>query len=178
MQSYLILLRGVNVAGKNILSMKELKSELEKCGFENAKTYIQSGNILLQSYLEKPEIHKSIEDLMLSNWGYTVSTFILEKEELTSIITTNPFQNETLKSPDKVLITFFKQSSELNLNGSIFHPDQFVISSNFVYLFCPNGYGNTKLNGAFFERKTKTMTTTRNYKTLKIIHELLCDYPI
>ena len=49
MNTYIVLLRGVNVSGKNKLPMKDLRIVLEKLNYSNVSTYIQSGNILLQA---------------------------------------------------------------------------------------------------------------------------------
>ena len=66
MNTHIALLRGINVGGHNSLPMNELTSILEEIGFENIKTYIQSGNVVFQSIKEtgnnySEEIGKAIE---------------------------------------------------------------------------------------------------------------------
>jgi uncharacterized protein (DUF1697 family) len=58
------------------------------------------------------------------------------------------------------------------IKGSDYFPDEFYISGKTVYLFCPNGYGNTKLSNSFFEKKLKVQATTRNWKTILELKKL------
>lgn len=64
MNTYVVLFRGINVGGKNIIPMAELKLLLQKSNFENVLTYIQSGNVILQSSLNEIEVRKKIENLV------------------------------------------------------------------------------------------------------------------
>lgn len=89
MNRYIILLRGVNVGGKNLLPMKELKALLENSGFNNVTTYIQSGNLLLTGH-EHPE--KQIRELIQTHFGFTPETLVLTKDEFKLAISNCPFQ--------------------------------------------------------------------------------------
>lgn len=64
MNKYIVLLRGINVGGKNKISMKELKECLENSGFQDVATYIQSGNVILKSKLNTKEVASKIENLL------------------------------------------------------------------------------------------------------------------
>jgi uncharacterized protein (DUF1697 family) len=61
MTSYLVLLRGINVGGKNKVPMAELRKVLEDLGFENVSTYIASGNVFLDSDLSASRTAETIE---------------------------------------------------------------------------------------------------------------------
>lgn len=93
MKTYIVLLRGINVGGKNKIAMSELKKHLEDAGFEDVKTYIQSGNVLLQSNLSARALGEKIEALLVKQFsvdGSIIKVLALTTEQLTSIITKKP----------------------------------------------------------------------------------------
>ena len=79
--------------------------------------------------------------------------------------------------PDKLHFTFLEELPNSEVLDLIklfnYETDRFVIIGRLVYLYCPNGYGNTKLTTAFFEDKLKVKATTRNFKTTLKLIELL-----
>jgi len=95
---------------------------------------------------------------------------VREASELKKILAVNPFLNEIKEDIGKLHITFLskapeKQFSERIENGS-YLPDKYIIVDRAIYLFCPNGYGTTRLSNNFFENKLKVKATTRNLRTL------------
>jgi len=171
MKTYVSILRGINVSGKNLIKINSLKEMYEGLGFLNVKTYIQSGNIVFQSVetnLEKLEL--LISDEILNRFTFNVPVFVREVSELKDILARNPFLKETEEDISKLHLTFFSKIPEKQFVESIGNltslPDKYFITEKTVYLFCPNGYGKTKLNNSFFENKLKVKATTRNLRTL------------
>jgi uncharacterized protein (DUF1697 family) len=174
MENYIILLRGINVAGKNKIKMLDLKNILSSSGFENCKTYIQSGNIVFDhKEKDKEKIKKIINQILSNSFGIETSSFVFEKTDFEQLLKKNPFQNENTK---ELYFTFLEEplnTKELQTslkNKSI--EDQFFIDANNIFIHCPGGYGKTKLNNNFFEKKLSTKATTRNYNTVKKLIEL------
>jgi uncharacterized protein (DUF1697 family) len=89
MDTYIVLLRGINVGGKNILRMKELKVLLESNGFKDVKTYIQSSNIVLQS-IRKPG--NLISALIKAEYGFSAVMLALSLKEFDISVANNPYQ--------------------------------------------------------------------------------------
>jgi len=84
---YLALLRGINVGGKNIIKMVELRKCLEKRGLKDVTTYIQSGNIIFSSdETDKSSLERKIESAILEEFGLTVPTVVLSHNELKTIV--------------------------------------------------------------------------------------------
>jgi uncharacterized protein (DUF1697 family) len=81
MSAYLLLFRGINVGGKNIIPMASLKSRLKELGFDSIETYIASGNVILQSKKKPSEIKEIIEKAM-------PKSFKVEKDELKVLVLT------------------------------------------------------------------------------------------
>ena len=88
METYVVLFRGVNVGGKNLLHMKELVAALEEYGYQNVKTYIQSGNVVLKG---KQCSSSGIAKLVFDEFGFDTEVLILKKSEFLSSIMHNPF---------------------------------------------------------------------------------------
>lgn len=91
MNRYIAFLRGVNVSGKNKVSMAELKSSFEKLGFEEIKTYLNSGNIAFSSDREDREsLTDQIEAMIQEQFGFNVPVFVIPKDELADILRNVP----------------------------------------------------------------------------------------
>lgn len=166
MYKYLALLRGINVSGKNKILMQDLKSLCESLGWVNVQTYIQSGNIVFESAAETG-LAVSLSEAIRKNYGFVVPVVIRNLVEMRKILAVEAFPG---CEPDVQHVTLLENRPEQKLVDAIpsetYLPDQFMYHGCEIYLFCPGGYGNTKLNNGFFEKKLKTIATTRNRKTM------------
>ena len=91
MNRYLILLRGINVGGKNIIKMADLKASLEDMGLSNVVTYIQSGNVIFQSdEKDKAGLTTKIEKGLSKRFTFDAKVVIVSYKELTDIIRAAP----------------------------------------------------------------------------------------
>lgn len=93
MKPYLILLRGINVGGKNKIAMAALKESLETLGFEGVSTYIQSGNVLVQSDLDTTVIAKKIEAMLPQKFkldSSLIKVLVLTRQQLQAVIDKKP----------------------------------------------------------------------------------------
>lgn len=171
---YIALLRGINVGGQKKIKMIDLQNIFKSLSFENVKTYIQSGNVIFDS--ESTDIinlTNEIKKKINENLGFSVETIIRTAEEIRNIVNNNPFIKEPNIELDKLHVIFLSDipnpSTVMLLDIRKEENEKFLIISKVVYLYCPNGYGKTKLNNSMFEKKLKTVATTRNWKTLNNI---------
>ncbi|WP_159470575.1 DUF1697 domain-containing protein [Dyadobacter sp. 3J3] len=172
MQTYIAILRGINVSGHNMIKMADLKTMFETLPFENIRTYIQSGNIVFNA---KPgndqDLEKQIHDTIQKTFSFSVPVIVLEEKELRKVRQHNPFLTGRNEDVTKLHVTFLEAIPENILVEKLketaqFLPDEWILEGKAIYLFCPNGYGKTKLNNNFFENKLKVTATTRNWKTV------------
>ena len=173
---FIALLRGVNVGGK-VLKMNELVEVLALKKYKNIKTYIQSGNIIFDLHNIKTEqLSKNIEDLINVAFGISVSVIIRTEKDFKAVIKNNPLIKITDNDINKLHVTFLKEeplpSTLLALENLMYENERYEINGKEIYLYCPNGYGRTKLNNVNIERKLKTIATTRNWKTTLKLYEL------
>jgi uncharacterized protein (DUF1697 family) len=167
--TYISMLRAINVGGKQV-GMEKLKRLYESLDFKNVRSYIQSGNVLFESPNSDPlELGNKIEKEISKTFGFGVFVVIRTDKEIQKIIENNPLSK---KDPTKLHVTFLRDlvtdypSEEIRKAKD--KAEEFVIRGKEVYLFCPNGYGITKLSNSYFEKKMKTVATTRNWRTVNM----------
>ena len=93
MKTYVILMRGINVGGKNKISMTELKTFLEEQGFAHVRTFIQSGNVILQSKLGAKTVRQKIEKGLPARFkldSSMIKVLALTSEQLQKIVDDKP----------------------------------------------------------------------------------------
>ena len=174
METYIALLRGINVSGQKMIKMEELKRMLASLNFNNVRTYIQSGNITFNCAKSDPaELANMIAEKILEHFRFEVPVLIRTLADMGKISNNNPFLEKRNAPIEKLLVTFFPEEPDPvhwnKIEKDSYLPDEFVVSGREVYLYCPNGYGRTKLTNSFFESKLKLTATTRNWKTLETL---------
>jgi uncharacterized protein (DUF1697 family) len=172
MQIYIAILRGVNVSGHKKLPMAELRELLAELKYRDIRTYIQSGNIVFGSDAKDSSVFAAqIAKKIKEKYGFDVPVLTRTVTEMKQALESNPFLKEKNTDPEKLHITFLDEApSKENFdkaNAYSCEPDRFHIHGREVYVYCPNGYGNTKLSNTFFENKLKVNATTRNLKTVR-----------
>ena len=167
MNKYVVLLRGINVGGHRKVPMAELREILFDSGFKNVQTYIQSGNVVMQSSDDAKKIKTIIEKAIFNYFGFEVTVIVKTDEELKEIFDNCPFQQQTKEKSYFMILDSLPDKFGLQEVSSLTHiGEEFHIAYTSIYFFSANGYGRTKFNSNFFERKLKVSTTARNYKTM------------
>jgi uncharacterized protein (DUF1697 family) len=166
------MLRGINVSGQKIIKMEKLRASFETLGFSRVRTYVQSGNVIFQAPKTSSAIlSKDIERKILSDFGFSVPIVLRSSEEMKKIADDNPFLKERGINHSKLHVTFLSEVPRKDALGRLDAlnpvPDRFCIKARELYLYCPNGYGRTKLSNATFEKLLSVQATTRNWKTVK-----------
>lgn len=157
--------------------MADLRTQLSNLGYENIQTYIQSGNVIFENKKTVPELLAAqITSLIKKVWDYDVPVIVFEPDYLEKVIEENPFFNGRNEDVGRLYVTFLaeKPASEnvQNLESYSYPPEELIVKNTAVYLFCPNGYGKTKYDNNFVERKLKVTATTRNWKTCNKLLEM------
>src|SRR5579862_7833482 len=165
--TYLALLRGVNVGGKNRMSMNELADLFVRAGCSNVRSFIQSGNVVFSAsddvYTRLPEV---MPENIFSRFGFKAPVVLRTADELSAVVQSNPFVGEE----ETVSVAFLRewptkdQVSDLDADRS--PPDRFVVLGREIYMHLPSGTANSKLTNAYFDSKLKTVSTGRNWRTV------------
>jgi uncharacterized protein (DUF1697 family) len=166
------------MTGHNSMKMTDLADLYKKLGHRNITTYIQSGNVIFDCETELSELVLSteIEDLILKKFSYKVPVMIRTVEEMRQLILLNPFLAEAQLNPEKMAVILLHEEATKDqiqkVIGIDYPPDKFKIIGREIYIFCPNGFGKTKLYTNFFENKMGVTGTARNWKTLTKLLEI------
>jgi uncharacterized protein (DUF1697 family) len=174
--SYVALLRGINVGGRQRVSMEQLRALFVSLGHESVTTYVQSGNVVFRSATDDPaELAAGIERRIAQELDLSVSVLTRRARDLASVMQGNPFL-ERRADPSKLHVTFLGDAPDASavarLDAARFQPDELVVVGREVYLHCPGGYGRTKLTNTFFEERFGVIATTRNWRTVTKLVEL------
>lgn len=176
MSVFIAMIRGINVGGKSV-KMDKLRNSLKAPVFRDVRTYVQSGNIIFQTTGGSPaSFSDKIEKLILRDFGFSVSVLIRTQAEMATIIKRNPFPPKKGIDVSRLYVTFLSGTPTISaikqlepLDGD---SDQFHLRGREIYLYCPNGYGRTKLSNNLFERLLSLPATTRNWNTVNTLFEL------
>jgi uncharacterized protein (DUF1697 family) len=175
MSSFAALLRGINVGGRNKVSMAALKPALSSIGLEDVVTYVQSGNVVFRSAGKADEVAAAIEKQIAKDFGLDVSVLLRTPAELRKIAKSNPFLKEEADL-SKLHVVFLDRPPRPKAKGELdperSPPDRFRLLGREIYLHLPNGSGRTKLTIDYFERRLGVRATARNWRTLQKVLEL------
>ena len=179
MTTYISMLRGINVGRNKRVKMEDLKLLYKSLDLKDVKTYIQSGNIIFKSRnSDSNDLSNKIKIKIMEVFGFDVPVIIRTEKEYKKVIEDNPFKEEDTK---QLYVTFLSETPSKNLIEDIdvdlryktqYNLDKCVINRKEIYLYLPDGYGNTKLNNTFFEKKLKVSSTTRNWKTVNKLFDI------
>ncbi len=177
MNTFISMLRGINVGAQKRLRMETLREIYKELGFHNIRTYVQSGNVVFESTeQDQSALIKRIEKQIAQTCGFPVQVFMRQAQDLERILAGNPFLNERKEDPSKLHVTFLSRIPSEPWWSEMLPPrdiiDEFARGEVVIYLFCPNGYGKSRLSNSFFERKLGVLTTTRNWNTVNALYKL------
>lgn len=180
MTIYIALLRGINVGGKNIIKMAELKRAFEEIGLCEVKTYIQSGNVLFKSNEEEELLRKKIEMKIEENFGFSMIVVLRTIVDLEQIILNCPFSEAEIleaESASKVeslyvsLLTYTPSQESIELLKAYRSEcDNYKVLGREVYLLFHHSISKSKLANNL--KKLDVPSTVRNWKTINKLTEL------
>jgi uncharacterized protein (DUF1697 family) len=175
--TFVALLRSVNVGGRNRVPMGDLRDLVASFGFGGVATYVQSGNLVLTGAGTGVTVAETIEAGIADAFGLDVPVIVRSRRQVAQILSANPYVGPGA-DPRTVHVTFLSgppdaarrralaRTASEAVPGGRFGDDRFELIGSNVYLHCPGGYGETKLNNAYFERATGGVATTRNWRTV------------
>ncbi len=174
MQTYICLLKGINVGGNNRIKMDDLKALFHSLSLENPRTYIQSGNIAFETPHNATYLQEIIHQGIKNAFSLTIHSILRTKQEWNNIIENSPYKD--IHKINHLHLTLLEDTptkeaiNEVNqING---FNDEYKILGKEFYLVCDLKYSDTKFSNTFIEKTFKTKATTRNWKTVLAIQQL------
>jgi len=174
------MLRGINVSGHKMIRMDALRASFGALKLSNVRTYVQSGNVVFEAADSSVDnLSEKIERRILRDFGFSVPVFVRTAKELDEIIKDDPLLEETVVDHSKLHVTFLSHTAPKMaleaLQPLAVKPEQFRVLGREIYLYCPNGYGRTRLSNTAIEKKLSVGATTRNWKTVNTLLAMTGD---
>lgn len=176
MSNWIVLLRGINVGGKNLLPMRELVSDLRSLNLEGVKTYLQSGNVVFRSFgSPSEELTSRIAQTIEERHGFRPIVFVFSADQWQRAIESNPFPEA--EAVPKTLHLFFLSSIPTKADFSALTEvqsasERFRLEGRVFYLHAPDGMGRSKV-AANVEKFLGVAATARNWRTVRKLSEMV-----
>jgi len=172
--TYVALLRGVNLGGHKKINMEQLRKSLERMGFEDVQTYIQSGNVIFKTgAVSTAELSRRVEAKILGDFGFSVPVIVRTAAELGKILQNNPFTQHKGIEPTQLHVFFLSRTPPKaaveELEGLRIGTARLRCCGREVYVHTPDGFGRTRLPN--LDKVLSVMATARNWNTVNQLHE-------
>jgi uncharacterized protein (DUF1697 family) len=176
-ETYVALLRGINVGGKNKIRMTDLSAFFLEAGCKNVRTFIQSGNVIFNTSAKfSARVPALIAARITDSLGYNTPVVLRSMAELEDAVSNNPFLKAgALEDSLHVLfLADLPSTSKIEALDPDRSPgDEYIVRGRDVYLRLPNGVADSKLTNAYFDSKLGTKSTGRNWRTVIKLLELM-----
>jgi uncharacterized protein (DUF1697 family) len=174
-----VMLRGINLGSTNRIAMPALREALAAAGFENPRTYVQSGNIVLGTGLEESEISDKVEALITQCFGLNVPAVTRSGQELARVVAENPFSELADQESKRFQVTFLcgqlEPGVERRLAELATPAERVAVRGREIYAWHPDGIARSKLAlklGAKAGLGKDVTTTSRNWTTVLTLLEM------
>lgn len=176
MTRWVALLVGVNVGGRSV-PMAELRKVFNDLGYQQVQTYIQSGNVLFEAgTTNETTLLKAIRPALSQAFGWDIAVLLRTLPELEAVLAGNPFLDRQ-DDPTKLLVTFLAAEPASDRLAKLRPPagetGELKLVGREIYLHTPDGYGRSKLNNAHLAKVSGVAATTRNWKSVGKLRDLL-----
>lgn len=173
------LLRAVNVGGRK-LNMTDLQRMFESLGFVNTRTILQSGNVIFDSAkTTSAALDTFLETETEKRLNFSTNYFVRTAEEWNLVLERNPFRHEAKDDPSHLLVAPMKATPSMPdvaaLRSAIQGREIVQAAGRELYVYYPDGIGESKLTVALVERKLRTRCTGRNWNTALKIQAAMTD---
>jgi len=175
MIKYVAFLRGINVGGKKLIKMEDLRRVVESLGLKNVRTFIASGNVLFEtSQTNRGALAKTIEKKLLTAFGHDVPVALQTIDELKDILRTGPFKKIKPGADVMMCVTLLaaepKACPKLPLKSAIENLEVLPIKNRAAFILCRRKKnGSFSFPNNFFEKEFGVSATTRNWNTIRRI---------
>jgi uncharacterized protein (DUF1697 family) len=177
MPQFAVLLRAVNVGGRNKVPMARLRELADGLGYTGVSTYLQSGNLVVTVDTKKPaDVEAAVADAIRDDLGVNVAVLARSRKELAAVVAANPFADKT-GDPKRLLVNFLTAQPAATtlkaLDRDEFDPERFEFGERCMYQWFPDGVGRSKMATAPWDRRLGVQGTGRNWKTVTAMLEML-----
>jgi uncharacterized protein (DUF1697 family) len=166
----IVLLRGVNVGGRNRVPMPKLREALEAAGLEDVVTYVQSGNLVLSSSAKPEALAREVEAVIADAFSLEIAVVVRTRAELAKVVRRDPLGD--VADQEKLYQVSFcgerpaKEAVD-KLAERAAEGERLLLDGREIYAWFPHGVGRSKLAAQLSKQKLGTVVTARNWRTVK-----------
>lgn len=174
---YAALLRGVNL-GNRRMGMADLRRVLESLGMTEVSTYLQSGNAVFATERgDTDRLKEGTEQAIAEEFGFEVLVVLVTARQLAAVIACCPYRAQADADPTKVHVTFLEPMPPgeewSKIDPAAVTPEEMAVGPGVVYMHLPSGMGRAVLPDLVAKRTARVTATTRNWRTVMALAELL-----
>ncbi len=168
----IVLLRGINLGPSRRVAMPALRELLSGAGYEDVRTYVQSGNMVLSSHLSPLELGRECSRLISERFGFDVAVIVRTRDELAEVVKRNPL-GPVVTEPKRYQVSFL--SDELGtetvaaLEALAVPPERLVVIGREAYAWHPDGVAGSELSSKLAGRGMGVSATARNWTTVSTL---------
>lgn len=181
MDSFIALLRGINVGGRNKIPMPELRSLCGSLGWEEIRTYIQSGNLIFKAGDPPAALEVELEQAIKHHFGLSIPVIIRPAGQWATYVAGNPYPQASEREPNLVMLAFSKAQPQAGavdaLRARAEDGERIVQVGDALWIHYAGGSGRSKLSPTLLDRLVGSPVTTRNWRTVLKLNELVRSSP-
>jgi uncharacterized protein (DUF1697 family) len=175
MARYIVLLRGINIGPRNRIAMGELREALEEAGFEDVRTHLQSGNVVLGSSAKPESVARKSEKVIKERFGLEIPVVVRSRADLAKVVKRDPL-GEVATEPKRYQVSFLSaklSAKVLRELEAVAAPQERVLAiDREVYAWHPKGVARSKLWAKLAGKGLGVTATARNWATVEALLEL------
>jgi uncharacterized protein (DUF1697 family) len=149
--------------------MAELRALLKEAGFDDVRTYVQSGNVVLSSTAAPDELEERIGKLISERFGFDVPVIVRTRDEIAAVVAANPLAN-VADNPKLYQVSFLSQplpeETAARLQELVVEPEVLVVQDREIYAWHPAGVARSKLWNGLAGKGLGVSATARNWRTV------------
>ena len=172
---WVALLRAVNLGARNKVPMAELRALLEEAGYGDVRTYIASGNVLLDGPVRRAEVATAVERLVANSFGVTTTAILRRPRDLAATLAAHPFGSDTSETHVAFLAARPAKAAVAGLLEEAAGVESVVVAGTEAYLRLPRGVHGSGLSVARVESLLGVPATLRNWRTVVALDRLVSE---
>ena len=174
-QTYVALLRGINLGSRNRVPMARLRELVAEQGATDVRTYIASGNVVFKSNEPAAKLRSGIEQAIEREFNIRILVSVLTAADIEAVVKRNPYPKATPGSLHVAFaVTPLSMDDRKALEKLDYPPEELTPARTYVYLHLPGGFGRGQLNKAL-DKLVGKRVTVRNWRTVETLAEMAAD---
>jgi uncharacterized protein (DUF1697 family) len=178
MAVHVAMLRGINLGSRRRVPMAELRTLLTEAGYEDVRTYVQSGNIVLRSRAKPAEVERALQTLIAERFGLEVPVIVRSRAQLAAVVKANPL-GDVAENPKRYQVSFLngKPASDViaRLEERAAGDERVIVRGREIYAWHPDGVARSKLWNELAGTGLGVTATARNWTTVTTLLDMASE---